>query len=115
MEHDFTEKELNVFWQFLTETFKLNETQLAAVDRQIAMSQELFDQIIDKCEEVGSDLDGLFFRMLREYPEFMVVRAEQIEKDIKDFEIPTFSEEEKEAQKQKLFERIRAEYGEDAI
>ena len=38
-----------------------------------------------------------------------------LEEEIKDVELPSFSEEEKEIQKQNLYARIRAEYGENAI
>ena len=53
--------------------------------------------------------------MLDEYKEFMCVYADKISEEIKGMESYTLSEEEWSIQKEKLYARIRAEYGEDAI
>lgn len=79
------------------------------------MTQELFKTIIDKCNEIGHDVDPLFYCLLDEYPKFMSVYADKINEEIKDMEHYTLSEEEWAIQKEKLYARIRAEYGEDAI
>ena len=115
MREKLTEKELKNFWSFLVETFEFTEEQNAAIDYQIPMTQEMYDSILDRCEEIGRDADRLFYKMLKEYPDLMSVRADKILEEIKDVELPSLSEEEKEIQKQKLYARIRAEYGEDAI
>ena len=112
---EFTERELKRFWSFLVETFEFTEEQNDAIDHQIPMTQELFDSIIDRCNELGSDIEPLFFRMLDEYPEFMDVYADRIIEEVKDVELPEISEEEKELNKQKLYTKIREKYGEDAI
>lgn len=96
MEHRFTKKELKVLWSFLVETFTLNEDENAAVCHQIPMTQEIYDSILDKCDEIGSELDKLFYSMLKEYPDYMVVRAARIEEKLKDVELPPMSEEERE-------------------
>lgn len=114
MEHKFTEKEMKGFWSFLVETFTLSEDETAAVCHQIPMTQDIYDSILDKCDEIGPDLDRLFYCMLKEYPEYTAVRAERIEERIKDVELPPMSEEEREIEWQKLLARIRAEYGADA-
>lgn len=112
---EFTEKELKGFWSFLVETFEFTEEQNDAIDHQIPMTQELFDSIIDRCNELGEDTDSLFFRMLDEYKEFADVYTNRIVEEAKDVELPEWTEEEKEIQKEKLYARIRAKYGEDAI
>lgn len=112
---NFTEKELKNFWSFLVETFEFSEEQTAAIDKQIPMTQELYDSILDRCNEIGSDVDNLFFRMLIEYPDFMSNYADRLEKEIEDVELPEITPEQWEESKQKLYARIRAKYGEDAI
>ena len=112
---EFTEKQLKNFWSFLVETFKFDEQQTAAIDHQIPMTQEIFDSILDRCMEIGSDVDPLFNRMLIEYQDFMDVYAEKIIEEVKDVELPKWTEEEKAIQKEELFAKIRAKYGEDAI
>ena len=111
----FTEKELKGFWSFLVETFEFTEEQNDAIDHQIPMTQELFDCIIDRCNELGEDTDSLFFRMLDEYKEFADVYTNRIVEEAKDVELLEWIEEEKEIQKEKLYARIRAKYGEDTI
>lgn len=112
---EFTEKELRGFWSFLVETFEFTEEQNDAIDHQIEMTQEIYDSILDRCNELGEDTNPLFFRMLDEYPEFMSVYADRIEEEVKGVELPEISEEKWELNRQKLYARIRAEYGEDAI
>ena len=112
---EFTEKELKNFWSFLVETFEFTEEQNAAIDHQIPMTQEIYDSILDRCNEIGSDVEPLFLRMLTEYQDFMSVYADRIEEEVKGVELPEISEEEWELNRQKLYARIRAKYGEDAI
>lgn len=112
---EFTEKELKGFWSFLVETFEFTEEQNDAIDHQIPMTQELYNSIMDKCMEIGPDVDPLFHRLLIEYQDFMAVYADRIEEEVKDVELPEISEEEWEIQREKLYARIRAEHGEDAI
>ena len=112
---EFTEKELKGFWSFVVETFEFTEEQNNAINHQIPMTQELYNSIMDKCMEIGSDVDPLFHRLLIEYQDIMAVYADRIEEEVKDVELPEISEEEWEIQREKLYARIRAEYGEDAI
>ena len=114
MERECTEKELQGMLSFLVETFEFTEEHIAAIDHQIPMTQELFDSILDKCAEIGKDADNLFFRMLDEYPNFMTVRAERMLNDIKDNDSLS-SEEELKNWREKLYEKIRAKYGEKEI
>ncbi len=114
MEREFTKEELQGMWSFLIETFEFTGEHIAAIDHQIPMTQELFDSILDKCAEIGKDADNLFFRMLDEYPNFMTVRAERMLNDIKDNDSLS-SEEELKNWREKLYEKIRAKYGEKEI
>lgn len=79
----------NLLWQegmqrFLVEAMMLTDEQNAAIDHRIPMTQAIFDDILDKCEEVGEFADPLFFYMLEEYKEFMVFRANKIWVELKD-------------------------------
>lgn len=68
---EFTEKQLKNFWSFLVETFEFTEEQNAAIDHQIPMTQEIYNSILDRCNEIGSDVEPLFLRMLTEYQDFI--------------------------------------------
>lgn len=112
---DFTEKELKNLWSFIVESMEFTDEENSAIEHVIPMTQELFNSIIDKCNEIGHDVDPLFYRLLDEYPEFMSVYADKIEKEVEDVALPTLTPKQWEENKQKLYARIRAEHGEDAI
>lgn len=101
----------------MVEVFGLTEEQNLAIDRQIPMTQEIYDSILDRCTEIGSDAEELFFRMLSEYPEFMCNYADELLKEVEnaDIDLPEPTPEEHEFLWQELCEKIRAQYGEDAI
>lgn len=112
---EFTEKEFKNLWSFIVESMEFTDEENAAIEHVIPMTQELYNSIMDKCMEIGSDVDPLFHRLLIEYQNFMAVYADRIEEEVKDVELPEISEEEWEIQREKLYARIRAKYGEDAI
>ena len=104
---------------FLIETFEFTDEQLAAIDYQIPMTQEIYDSVLDRCMELGTAADDLFNRMLLEYPDFMFVYAQKIEDEVNekyaDIDIQESSPEELDAGWEDLCRRIREKYGEDAI
>ena len=104
---------------FLVETFEFSDEQLAAIDCQIPMTQEIYDSILDQCMEIGSDSERIFYRMLLEYPDFLSVYADRIEQEVNerypDIDFPQQTEEELQAGWEDLCRRIREKYGEDAI
>ncbi|BDZ84196.1 hypothetical protein Lac2_23300 [Claveliimonas bilis] len=106
-------------WSFLVETFEFSDKQLAAIDYQIPMTQEIYDSILDCCMELGASVDGLFYRLLIEYPDFMTAYGSRIEKELNEkyagVELPESSPEELKAGWEALCARIRKEYGENAI
>jgi hypothetical protein len=118
--NELTEKQMENLVDFFTVLFKFDEEALAALDKQIPMTQEIYDRCIDQCMEAGSDVDATFFSLLKEYPDFMVDYADRLEKKINeeypDLQgMPEWTPEERAAMWQKLCERIREKYGEDAI
>ena len=103
----------------LIETFEFTDEELAAIDCQIPMTQEIYDSILDRCMELGTAADDLFNRMLLEYSDFLSVYAQKIEDEVNekyaDIDIPESSPEELDAGWEDLCRRIREKYGEDAI
>jgi dsDNA-specific endonuclease/ATPase MutS2 len=97
--------------EFLDITFRLKEDELLAIDKQIPMTQELFDYCCDRLSEIGAE--NQFFKLLAEYPDFMVARAKQIERklEINDFEVPEMTDKELEQRLKKLMEKIEKESG----
>lgn len=112
---EYTEKQFENLWSFIVEAMEFTDEENSVIEHVIPMTQELFDSIMDKCMEIGSDVEPLFFRLMKEYEEFSDVYADKIIEETKDVATPEWTEEEKEIQKEKLYARIRAEYGEDAI
>ena len=64
-----TKEEIANIRRFLVETFAFTDEQSAAIDKQIPMTQELFESILERCNELGTDTDKLFYRLLIEYPD----------------------------------------------
>ena len=60
-------------------------------------------------------MDKLFYSMLKEYPEFMSVRADKILKEVGKADLPDLTPEESEKMREGLYAKIRAKYGENAI
>ena len=104
---------------FLIETFEFSDEQLEAIDCQIPMTQKLYDSILDRCMEIGTGAERIFYRMLLEYPDFLSVYANRIEQEkserYSDIDFPEQSQEELQAGWEDLCRRIRERYGEDAI
>ena len=105
---DLGDKGMERFWNFVVETMVLTEDENAAVCHQIPMTQEIYDSILDKCDERGHELEGLLDRMMVEYPDFLMNRVDRMLAEVKKEEIPGMSEEESEACRKKIFDEIRA-------
>ena len=116
---ELTREQMENLKSFLLETFAFTEEQNDAMDKQIPMTQELFESIIERCNELGSDADKIFYRLLKEYPDLTGVYGAKIEKkqeaQYPDVELPEETPEEQQASWERLCARIREEFGEDAI
>lgn len=99
--------------ELLTVIFKFSNEELAAIDEQQPMTQELYNSCLDKCMQLGTD--NLFYELLNKYPKFMTEYAKTIEEEIKDVELPKKTPEEEAKSWKQLCERIRKEYGNDTI
>lgn len=83
------------------------------------MTQEIFESILERCNELGSSSDKIFYRLLRDYPDLTDVYGQKLEKELDekypDTELPEETPEERQAAWERLCARIMAEFGEDAI
>lgn len=114
-----TKEEMDNIRRFLVETFAFTDEQSAAIDKQIPMTQELFESILERCNELGTDTDRLFYSLIIEYPDLTEIYGEKIEQQLNekyaDIELPEETPEEKEAAWERLCARIREKYGVESI
>lgn len=108
-----TKKQKHRFEDFLREAIFLTEEENSAIEHQIPMTQELFEQCLSSLVRIGS-ING-FNRLYDEFPEQAKVFDKKIEEDLKDIELPQYTPEEEQALWEKLKARIREKYGVDAI
>ena len=57
---DLTNEQMENLKSFLLETFAFTDEQTAAMDQQIPMTQEIFESILERCNELGSAADCKF-------------------------------------------------------
>ena len=112
---NLTRREKERLAEFVREAIYLTEEENAAIEHQIPMTQELFEQCVGHCVEIGA-----YFRLtclLNEFSYFADEYVRKIEEEVEnsDIEIPESTPEELEASWQKLCARIKDEYGEDVI
>ena len=115
MKQEFTQQELKNFWSFLVETFEFTEEQTAAIDHQVPMTQEMYNSIMERCMNLGEEVEPLIRRMIEEFSEFADVYAENIVREAEEANLPTLTPEDSERMREELYAKIRAKYGEDAI
>ena len=110
-----TDKQKRRLAEFVREAICLSEEEDAAIEHQIPMTQELFEQCVGHCVEIGA-----YFRLtclLNEYSYFADKYVRKIEEEVEnsDIEIPESTPEELEASWQRFRAKVKARYGEDAI
>lgn len=110
-----TDRQRERLGEFVRETIYLTEEENAAIEHQIPMTQELFEQCVGHCVEIGA-----YFRLtclLNEYSYFADEYVRKIEEEVEnsDIEIPEPTPEELEASWQRFCTKVRARYGADAI
>lgn len=77
---EFTKEQIIALNSFLVEIFAFTLEQTAAVDQQLPMTQVISESIPDRCAELGSAADQIFYRLLRVYPDMTSIYADRIEK-----------------------------------
>lgn len=114
IEYDkLTKEQQNGLKDFVNEAILLTEEENAAIEHQIEMTQELFEQCLSSLVRIGS-IRG-FNRLCNEFPAQARIFDETMDKRLKDVEIPKYTPEEEQAQWERLKARIRERYGENAI
>ena len=110
---NLTDKEKERLAEIVREAIYLSEEENAAIEHQIPMTQELFEQCVDHCIQINA-----YFRMtclLSEYPQFTDEYVRKIEEETADFELPKEAEVDIEESLQRFYAKVRAKYGENAI
>lgn len=105
---ELTEDEMGGFMAFVTEAVCFTEEQNNAIDQLIPMTQEIFNGIIDKCNEIGSVSDDTFFRVIEEYPDFAKAYADAKDGEMEKNGHRTLTAKEWEELDRKVYERIRS-------
>lgn len=95
--------------RFKALVFLLDQEEVDVVLGAVSMTQELYDNILDKC--MGQQVDEFFYEMLSKYPEFLKesVKSEEVEfkKQLASSDHHIGSTEEDEILWRKICERIR--------
>lgn len=104
---ELTEKETRGMKSFIIEALAFSEEQNYSINGLIPMTQEMFDSIVERCTEIGSDADYLFFRMLEQYPDFMEERAKKIEEEVKEADLSPLDPELDKIMKQYIDAKIK--------
>lgn len=101
-----TDTKLDRLDEFMKATFLLNEDELKALDKQITMTQEMFDHLCERLIEIGTD--RMAFELMLEYPDLLQNSADRIEKElgISEKDIIPLTEEETEAGFREIMRRI---------
>ena len=76
--------------------FKYSRKERQAMRKKIQMTQEIFDSIMKKREEIGEEAEELTFQLMIKYPDFLEVNAKKICEELGidyDEEIPEIPEE----------------------
>lgn len=108
---DVTNTKLDRFEEFLKATFLLDEDELKALDKQMPMTQEMFDHLCSRLTEIGAD--RLAIELMLDYPDLLQKSSDRIEKELglsdNDYGEYEMSEEEIKESFVKLMERIENE------
>ena len=76
--------------------FKYSRKERQAMRKKIQMTQEIFDSIMKKREEIGEEAEELTFQLMIKYPDFLEVNAKKLCEELGidyDEEIPEIPEE----------------------
>jgi len=112
---ELTDRQKRRLGEFVREVIYLTEEENAAIEHQIPMTQELFEQCVGHCVEIGA-----YFRLtclLNEFSYFANEYVRKIEDEVadSDIEIPESTPEELEASWQRFRAKVKERYGEDVI
>lgn len=99
---------------FFMAAIYLDDTQNAMIDGIMPMTQEVFNSIMKRREEVGSELEEVSMGVFLKYPEFAQNYVDRLETEIGSInDIPKLSLLQEQLEFERLKRRIRKEYGEE--
>ena len=112
-----SKKELTLLQQakinnFFMAALYLDDIQNAAIDGIIPMTEEVFNSIMKRREEVGSELEDVSMEVFLNYPKFAKMYADRLEAEIDSLDdMPKLSLLQEQLEFKRLKRRIRKEYG----
>lgn len=97
---DLTPEQRKRLYEFIDEAIFLSEEENAAIEHQIPMTQELFEQLTGHCVDI--DAQYRLISLLKEYPHFADEYVRKIEAEIAKKDFPEMTQE----QSDRLWKRI---------
>ena len=111
--NNMDEKQRRMIDDFIKEAVLLSSEENAAIEHQITMTQELFEQCASDLVRIDS-ITG-FNRLFNRFPEQAKEYDKKIEEILENIGLPVESEEEQRWRWEELCSKIREKYGDDAI
>lgn len=108
-----TEQHKELIDEFLKSIFPALEQQRNFRGYETAMTQEFFENCMERCIEKGDERS--FFGLLSSYPEFAKKYAEKIESEVVKVELPLELMEQEEEQYEKLIMKIKERSKEESF
>ena len=101
--------------EFIKEAILLTDEENAALDGVTEMAYEMFKRLGERLLGIGCDES--YYKLLREYPDFLAQEADEIEAELElaPENFPKCSEEDTKKSWEKLCEKIRKKHGANAI
>lgn len=101
---NLTEKQKERFYEFVKESILLTQEENAAIDRQIPMTQELFEACIEHCIRID-DMNRVY-TLIDEYPQFIDGYMKKAEQEISKTELPEETSCQREAGWDRFYQKI---------
>lgn len=102
---DLTQQELERLYEFIDESILLTAEELAAIEHQIPMTRELFEQCMEHCLQIGAYYR--FGKLLEEYSEFSDEYVEKKEEEFSKRDLPSLSKKEAEKMLRNIYKKSK--------
>jgi hypothetical protein len=83
MNYNLNDRDTSKLQAFFAESRYLTETQNAAIDNVIPMTQEIFDAIMERYDEVGEPLDTTMIQLFMDHPDLADCHMEKIDEELR--------------------------------
>ena len=108
-----SEKQKSLFNDFVKICVYATDEEFDALLGMRKVDYKMFKRLSEHLIEIGADAS--FFKLHDTYPEYAERYKEEIENEISCVTFPKMTAEEEQRMKEKLYERIRELYGDDAV